>query len=418
MKHIELLTMESYLEQKKELLENAGYTLEELHIDRVERVEEIIEEIVKEYFEKERVRKPDDLFEGDAALHIGREFLEDQKNRYSQLIEENKDAEIVEEIERAISKAIIGCGKSSRSQMKRIFEIIKYTLTRGEQCKYLENGDFINELSDDDIYPFEVINNKLPIYCQNMQRVLFGVHRRIFINPNKYKLSFDITRFSFYNVMKIFFAVADAVRAERAQEKREDEKKGGKSNKGYVEGKEDYILLDKILGISLTNIIYWKTKEIEKREIQDHIIGLVPYLAKCQCFDGRDLIVEILFNYLEAIEYNENIMREVQKVFEKHIKAWNEYCEEIEAVILCSVFNCLKKYSVNDLIELCRSMEDEEVWDEYIYMEEIAKNEELVKVKTIDKIVREKKIRIPVKHMDNRTWYAYIHKTVFDAIWS
>lgn len=50
MEHIELLTMESYLEAKKDVIENGGYKLKELDIEYGERITEIIEEIYDEYF--------------------------------------------------------------------------------------------------------------------------------------------------------------------------------------------------------------------------------------------------------------------------------------------------------------------------------------------------------------------------------
>lgn len=62
MEHIQLLTMDSYLEAKKEVVENAGYRLKELHIDRTKRIEEIIEEIYEEYFEKKTIANKKNLY--------------------------------------------------------------------------------------------------------------------------------------------------------------------------------------------------------------------------------------------------------------------------------------------------------------------------------------------------------------------
>lgn len=428
MKNIQLLTMDSYLETKKELVENANYKLEELQIDNVDRLKEITKEIEREYFEEGReyedknifpikVWKMGGYFEINSTLGIGRDvFLEGLKNRYSQLMQEQRYMEIVEDIESTITNKFINICELPSSYMERVYEIIKYTLSQERRCDYLDNGQFITEMSEKDIFPFKVINDTLPIYCQDMQRVLFGVHRKIFVNST----SLDITRFSFYNVKKIVDAVTKTLTTE---EKSLIYKKDNEDyNKGYIEGVEDYILLDKILGISLTNIIYWKTKGIDKREVQDNIIEIVFYLAKCYCSIGRNSVTEVLLDYLEATDYNENILREIREVLKRKIKMWNEYYEEAEAVILCPIFSYLKECSEKDLIEMCESKENDSIWDkgawgEYIYMEEIAKISEMIKVKIVKSNEKEDKIRIPKGNMDNRTWYAYIHKTVFDAIW-
>lgn len=434
MKNIQLLTMDSYLVEKKELVENANYTFEELHIDNDNRINEMISETKREYFEQEgefgeqyffpfEFLKDGGYFEIMATTYIkSGVFLEGLKSRYSQLIQEQQYVEIVKDIEKAFSNEFINICESPSSHMKRVYEIVKYTLSGETRCDYLHNGQFIREMSENDIFPFEMVNDSLPIYCQNMQRVLFGVHRKIFTNLNSRASSLDITRFSFYNVKKIVDAVTQKLKeGEDYKEDSED------YNKGYIEGAEDYILLDKILGISLTNIIYWKTKEIEKRELQDNIIEIVSSLAKCHFSTGRNSVAEVLFDYLEATDYNEYILQEVREILKKKIKIWNEYYEEVEAVILCPIFNYLKDHSENDLIELCKGKENDgkknnsiwgkDTWGEYIYMEEIAENSEMIKVRTVKGNEKEDKIRIPKGNMDNRTWYAYIHKTVFDAIW-
>lgn len=455
MKHIQLLTMESYLEAKQELVENLNCTFDKLQIDRVEEVSKIMEEIKKVYFEEEKecelqnpvpikVWKEDSSIVVNATRDVGRKvFFKSLKSRYCRLIKEKRNEEIVEEIKRVLCNEFINSCKVPSGQMKRVYEIIKYTLTKERLCYWWDNGNFISEMEKEDIYPFEIINEKLPIYCQNMQCILFGVHRKIFVNPNSRKYSLDITRFSFYNVKKIIDAVTEALMTDKENNKNYDV--------SYIEGVEDYILLDEILGISLTNIVYWKTKEIKGREIQDDIIEIVPYLAKCRYSTGRDSVAQVLLDYLEMVDYNKNIIREVGKMLKKEVQVWNEYYEKVEAVVLCPIFRYLEECSENDLIKVCKDMEENNAWDEYIYMDEIVednKKKEDENTKNdenkediwdeyiyMDEIVegdkkkedentednkkkKEDKIRIPKGDMNNRTWYAYIHKTVFDAIWS
>ncbi len=56
-KHIELFTVESYVKEKKETIKNIGYTLKELHIDHVENIGEIMEQIATEYFDPRESEK-------------------------------------------------------------------------------------------------------------------------------------------------------------------------------------------------------------------------------------------------------------------------------------------------------------------------------------------------------------------------
>lgn len=407
MNHIELFTVESYIKKKRKIVENIGYTLKELHIDHVEKIDEIIDEIVKEYFEHRENEKGEEglilLRRKGSYFEIGISnscylqetyFLQDLKDRYMELIRNGKDGEIVDEIKRVLQEVFEYSSRRLDGIEIRMYEIIKYTLTKEEKCDYLENGKFIREMEENSLFPFEIVGDRLPIFCQEMQRALFGVHRKIFINP-KDSPAEDITKFSFYNIKKIIREVIEPL---------EQTKNRGE----YKEGAEDFLLLDRILGISLTNIIYWKTKEITDRDKQDEIIRTVCQLGKCNCLVERNLIAQVLLDYLKATEYNKGIMQTIARSFGKVIKAWNEYHEEIEAVVLCPVFKELEKCSVNDLIEVCEMIEDGKAWEEYIYLDEIS----------ADNMLDDSKVRIPKKAMDNRTWYAYIHKTVFEAIWS
>ena len=420
MRHIELLTIESYLEEKRELIENANYVIKELHLECDGKIIEMIEEIWKEYFGEGRdgiqensvrikYRKKDggykvkiidsDYFNEDA-------FLENLKYRYKQLVQEKREFEIVDDIKRILSKVFDFTSGCADDTINKAYEIIKYTLTEEARCDYFNNGKHIGELREgEDIFPFKKIGDYLPIYCQKMQCVLFGVHRRIFSNSYQSKQSSDITRFSFYNVKKIIEAITESLSEE-------------KNSGDYKEGGEDFLLLDEILGISLTNIIYWKTKEIDRRELQDAIVEIVPYLAKCRCHTGKNSVAQVLLDYLRATDYNADVIQGVRSFLKKEVKVWNEYYEEVEAVKLCSFFNALKKFSVSDLIDLCKDMDNGDMWRKYIYMEEIAEDNDMIKVAKINEHEQENKIRIPKKNMDSRTWYAYIHKTVFEAIWS
>ena len=430
MGYIELLTMESYLETKKDVIENGGYTLKELNIEHGERIEEIIREIYDAYFEK----KGDG--EQEAIVRLGFEkkgtsyevwtinenyqhrdsFLCALKSEYERYMQVDKEWEIIEYIERAITTVFSVSSNFYDDVIKKTYEIIKYTLTKDAKCNYKENGDFIEEMykkedeDDEVIFPFEIENEEITEYCKKMQRVLFGVHRKIFINSRKNKVNSDITRFSFYNVNKIVKAVIDDLKEENSENNKGE-------NKVYVEGIEDYIVLDEILGITLTNIIYWKTRKITEREKQDNIIEVVSYLAKCRCSIGKNFVAQVLMDYFEAVDYNSKIIQEIGVFLKKEIRRWDEYYEEIEAVGLCSLFNFLKGCSDSELIEVCKDIQ-KDYWTEYMYMREIAENEDMMKVDDKGKYKKEEKIRIPKGSMDNRTWYAYIHKTVFESIWN
>lgn len=414
MKHIQLLTMESYLETKEEVIENAGYVLKELHIGDEKRIIEVMKEIWEEYFEtKNKVEQEKSIYlnyrrkGGEYEVEISDtiyvstdQFFDDLKIRYNQLMQDKQEKDIVEDIRWILSKVFVNSCVLPNVYMNKVYEIIKYGFSERVRCDYLDNGKFISEMSEDDIFPFEIVNDKLPIYCQKMQQVLFGVHRKIFTNFNKSRQSSDITRFSFYNIKKIINEVAEAL---RKKEQRENDEVN------YIEGMEDFILLDEILGISQTNIIYWKTREIKKREVQDSITEIVPYLVKCNSLIGRNWVTQVLLDYLKVVDYNANIVREVGKILERETKRWNEYYEEVEAVNLYTIFNYLIECSKSDLVEVCKDIESENKWDEYMYMNEIIKDDEMMD---------DKKVRIPVGDMDNRTWYAYIHKTIFEAIWN
>ena len=59
-------------------------------------------------------------------------------------------------------------------------------------------------------------------------------------------------------------------------------------------------------------------------------------------------------------------------------------------------------------------------------MDDIANSEEMTKAENSKEntdtesskdYMNTNKIRIPKGDMNNRTWYAYIHKSVFEAIW-
>ncbi len=432
MKHIDLLTMESYLETKRELMENANYPIRELHIDHTKRLIEIIEEIKEEYFEGKNDKQHMPLFistikqGGDYEVEVRNslyssqyEFMTEIKEKYKRLMNDKQEVEISNDIERVLNTVYIYSCRLGSDIEKRMHEIIKYTLTDEQRCDCFNNGKFMKEMDEKDIYPFEKQGDTLPLYCQDMQRVLFGVHRKIF----EVSKSLDITRFGFHEVKKIVDEVTKALKHNKYQEITENSED---SSGGYTEKSEDYILLDKILGISLTNIIYWKTKKIKEREMQDNIIRIINPLMKCQYSVGRNSVAQVLLEYLSIMEFDEKIIRILEEVLKKKVKVWNEYYEEIEAAILIPVFSYLVSCPVSDYIEVCKNIEKDNSWGEYIYMDDIANSEEMTKAENSKEntdtesskdYMNTNKIRIPKGDMNNRTWYAYIHKSVFEAIW-
>lgn len=428
MEHIELLTIKSYLKVKSDVLRNIDYVPEKLDIaddSGIEEIMEIFEKIKEEYFQE----KDEDIISialrkqgGDFEIGISRSmiyegknfFLESLKDKYKDLIGKGEEQVIVSEIETMLH-SIFKYGIRQWAVIEsKMYEIIKYTLTEEKRCDYFDNGKFITEMKEDDIYPFDRKNDTLPIFCQELQRILFGIHRKIFERNDQ---SLDITRFGFYNTRKIIEAVTKKLKEIEKERNIEDQEvRKVCDSRYYTEGIEDYILLDKILGISLTNIIYWKTKEKKEREVQDLVITITKHLAKCQYSVGRNLVAQVLLDYLAATDYNKRIMEKVEKSLEKAVKVWNEFYEEVEAALLVPIFNYLKNCPISDYEELCESIEDESSWGNYIYMDEIADEEggEEDKNWTAENI----KIRIPKGNMDRKTWYAYIHQTVFNAIWT
>ncbi len=436
MKHIELLTVESYLEDKSKLMENADYAFEEFHIDHVERISEIIEEIKEDYFVREEEEQEEHLFictrkiggyyeveVSNSLLLSQTAFIELLKEKHKQLIENGQESEVSDYIKWLLNKVFIYSCREWNGIESRMYEIIKYTLTEERRCDVFDCGKYQSEMDEEeDIFPFEMWNESLPLYCQSMQQVLFGVHRKIF----KCSKSTDITRFSFHKTRII---VEKVMKALRNTKRRRGAGNWEDNSCSYIEGKEDYILLDRILGISETNIIYWKTKEIKERIVQDCVIKIIKPLMRCQYSAGRNYVAQVLFNYLNIMEFDEKIIRIVEEILTKEVKVWNEYYEEIEAAILIPIFSYLINCPVSDYIEVCESIEEENSWSEYIYMDDIENSEEMKKAEDskgnadIEKVenttsdVNTDKIRIPKEYMNNRTWYAYLHKLIFEAIW-
>ena len=430
MKNIELLTVESYFTTREKLIENVNYKVKELESE--DRYKEILGEIGGEYFGelKGHAQWIDfyiEFIEGNYTIKYGRllevydendDFCKNLQIRYQQLIQEKRETEILDEIKINLPRIFVSSCLLTGCWADRIYEIIKYTLTDEAKCDLMENGKFIGEMEEDDIYPFKKEGYDLPKYAQEMQKVLFGVHRKIFVNPKRVK-SDDITKFSFYNTDKIVREVTEVlqrgVRASVSMGTGEDKEGIGHDdideNGDYIEGEEDYILLDRILGISLTNIVYWKTRNVKGREIQDRIIRIVRAVAKCHYVIGRNLVMQVLLDYLQAAKYESVIINKIESFLVKNIKVWNEYYKEIEAVHICPLFGSFlkEKYSLDDYNKECKAQKGNMAWEKYMYMDEIKADKDMLECK---------KVRIPKKEMDSRTWYAYIHKCVFEAIWS
>lgn len=337
------------------------------------------------------------------------------RKKYNVYLQKKQFNEISKELEILILSIVKRWLDTMCWDIDTIHFMLSKILIQSGRTYYKDNYEELEGLikeSENHIYnykfPILPINGyaTYPQFGRELQNALYVTKRySIFKDINKSTLETDITRYGFQMIDGIVQELNSLQKVEKI---------------------EDYILLDEILGVSLTNCIYHMCRNA-KANAWDGILKMTTVLAQIQSLYFRNIIAKQVFIYLRSVEYNERLMNDVMEMLKNIIPTINNYIDDVLYMILYlgykdaeEVANALKqdyKYFHTAMINkgMIKS-EDGNIIANYAFMRnvrrEIPYTKEVQRIK-ISKLSHTPKLKSEVRR---REYYARIHQAVMRGI--
>lgn len=172
---------------------------------------------------------------------------------------------------------------------------------------------------------------------------------------------------------------------------------------------KNLFLLDRVEGISLTNTIFRSIKK-ESCNMKSDWLKIVTLIARFDFVYGRNLIAQLLFDYIKYVKFDKEMIKEIIIFMEENISRFNEYYHDIQ-----DTFFWLRLYGIEEDYtskqHIAEDIKDMELklkgeWERYLFDNKVKKE---IKYKKISRIYEKSAVK--------RSLYAKIHKAVMQGIW-
>lgn len=176
---------------------------------------------------------------------------------------------------------------------------------------------------------------------------------------------------------------------------------------------KNMIILDELLGITLTNVIFNYVSDCESEKL-NAIYDIAEILGEINSVDARNWLADVVFGYLFHSRFDKRILKYVSSVLLENVDAINSYLSDLESVLIWDFCNrrLVGSYAsecFEEVYNYCGKS-----WNEEIYLKTI----EIANVKP-DIVNTKKRQRIAVtRHKESyKERYAAIHCHVMRGIW-
>lgn len=139
-------------------------------------------------------------------------------------------------------------------------------------------------------------------------------------------------------------------------------------------------------------------------------LKIVTLIARFDFVYGRNLIAQLLFDYIKYVKFDKEMIKEIIIFMEENISRFNEYYHDIQ-----DTFFWLRLYGIEEDYtskqHIAEDIKDMELklkgeWERYLFDNKVKKE---IKYKKISRIYEKSAVK--------RSLYAKIHKAVMQGIW-
>lgn len=167
---------------------------------------------------------------------------------------------------------------------------------------------------------------------------------------------------------------------------------------------DNYLLLEEILGISITNSVFWITRKINK-ESKEKIFRIAGILARLKNRYARMAMTELVMNLLVVADFEEKVCNIIADFIIKFVENFNECYDKIVTYYIGKDYFD-KKISTKVLMEDIEEMKkDANIQIEDKYQKRIAR------------IVKKREIRVTKGMKSDEEYYAQLHIEIMRSIW-
>ena len=386
MEYIKLKTIEEYVEEYRKYTKGLDYS----------QIEEI--EIICKYFPRNMKKNESDIgykrkdnmingnkgivYEKKCHIRFMGNYIDIQKDKYQKLIKCKEYEQVVNHIKINILDAIYINLDYGREYIKEdLYTILQYTVGNMNKVMFPPITD---SLSSKVNFPFEDCSVNTAKFVMPLKDIL-GKEKYITVFNMHDKVN-ERKRLDVHGYWKL------------RQCKQEIQEEINQNN-----NIENYLLLEEILGISMTNTVFWITKEAD-RVCKERIFRIAGIIARLKNRYARIVVSELVLTLLMAIDFEKNICSSVEVFLIEMVDNYNNCYDEMCLYIIGGMYadtNLSVEMFMED-IELTRGniISTEDIYDE-----------------KISQILSNKEIRATKGVKSNEEYYAQLHIEIMRSIW-
>ena len=320
MEYIKLKTIEEYVEEYRKYTKGLDYS----------QIEEI--EIICKYFPRNMKKNESDIgykrkdnmingnkgivYEKKCHIRFMGNYIDIQKDKYQKLIKCKEYEQVVNHIKINILDAIYINLDYGREYIKEdLYTILQYTVGNMNKVMFPPITD---SLSSKVNFPFEDCSVNTAKFVMPLKDIL-GKEKYITVFNMHDKVN-ERKRLDVHGYWKL------------RQCKQEIQEEINQNN-----NIENYLLLEEILGISMTNTVFWITKEAD-RVCKERIFRIAGIIARLKNRYARIVVSELVLTLLMAIDFEKNICSSVEVFLIEMVDNYNNCYDEMCLYIIGGMY--------------------------------------------------------------------------------
>lgn len=399
---INLITIDDYIKESENSIYKA-YGIKKEELQRIEQtdfqklVDKIIDRHIGSDFNEKTVKQRQ-FVKGYKGIGISADggidkYINYISEEYGTKKAEGKISVFLNDMKDDITRLIVEVYNYDYFDIWRDFYLlIKYTSMKDKRYDAYENGSYFSSVEINNL-PFTIHNQDsyFPCFGRELQRNLYNENINIF--SELYGRGEDITRYGFGITQSIIEYIEQSIYINEQEN-----------------NLEELLLIDVILGVSLTNNLFWYVKSASK-EKWESIMKVTKTLALIKSVEGRNLIGRMIGMYMLASKFDNQVIGELCSFLESRVSSFNQCFEDLKQI------NIISTYDEKEQEEILGFLEELLLKSGYFINCEDSMNYVFFKMKNIGKRLCDKK-RIKVSKIKKNEYelYACIHRAVIQGI--
>lgn len=204
--------------------------------------------------------------------------------------------------------------------------------------------------------PFSIVEKKMSSWCRIYQDMMLKGNRFQIMDMDADSLKGHqrLEKYSYRRGCKMHEEMREAISKERDEMRKAKKNKSSQENVQRTAHIENYILEDRMMGISFTTILYHYIKGARETEFQQ-VEPVIELLVQIKASIMRNRITDVVFSYMERNKYRAEIVEDVISFLQSYVERIN--------IVYTNLLSLEWQWLYQDAI---KDGEKKEVWEKYI----------------------------------------------------